>query len=61
MYEPLGLQVAGFLPKSRLSGEQFTWAATEETTAAMEEMSSQAKALLDEANNLRGLIEKFKL
>jgi CubicO group peptidase (beta-lactamase class C family) len=32
LYEPLGLNVLGFLPKSRLSTEHVTWAATDETT-----------------------------
>ena len=31
LYEPLGLNVLGFLPKSRLLMEKFTWAASEET------------------------------
>jgi methyl-accepting chemotaxis protein len=43
------------------AGTQELSAATEETTAAMEEISAQSRALLDEANNLRGLVEKFKL
>lgn len=43
------------------AGTQQLSAATEETTAAMEEISSQSRSLLDEANNLRGLVEKFKL
>jgi CubicO group peptidase (beta-lactamase class C family) len=32
LYEPLGLNVLGFHPKRRLKREQFTWAATDETT-----------------------------
>jgi CubicO group peptidase (beta-lactamase class C family) len=32
LYQPLGLDVLGFQPKSRLPWEQFTWAATEEAT-----------------------------
>jgi CubicO group peptidase (beta-lactamase class C family) len=30
LYQPLGLDVLGFQPKSRLPWQQFTWAATEE-------------------------------
>jgi CubicO group peptidase (beta-lactamase class C family) len=30
LYEPLGLSVLGFQPKSRLPAERYTWAATEE-------------------------------
>ncbi len=30
LYQPLGLHVLGFQPKSRLSWEQFTWAAAED-------------------------------
>ncbi len=43
------------------AGTQEASAATQETTASMEEIDQQAKALLEEANRLRSLVEKFKL
>jgi CubicO group peptidase (beta-lactamase class C family) len=33
LYEPLGLQVFGFLPALRCNREQFTWAATDDSAA----------------------------
>jgi methyl-accepting chemotaxis protein len=43
------------------AGTQQASAATEETTASMEEVNQQSKALLEEANQLRSLVERFRL
>jgi methyl-accepting chemotaxis protein len=43
------------------AGTEEASAATQETTASMEEISQQAQAVLDESNRLRSLVEKFKL
>ncbi|MEW5764430.1 MAG: methyl-accepting chemotaxis protein [Acidobacteriota bacterium] len=43
------------------AGTQEVSAATEETTASMEEINQQAKALLNESNRLRSLVERFRL
>jgi len=43
------------------AGTQQASASTEETTASMEEIDQQVKALLEESNNLRGLVERFRL
>jgi len=43
------------------AGTQQASAATEETTASMEEVQQQTRSLMDEANRLRSLVERFKL
>ncbi len=43
------------------AGSEELSAATEEITASMEEVSGGAKGLMDQANRLRSLVEKFRL
>jgi methyl-accepting chemotaxis protein len=43
------------------AGTQQASAATEETTASMEEVQAQTRSLLEEANRLRSLVERFRL
>lgn len=54
------VEIQGVATENAAGTEELS-AATEETTAAMEEISVQSRNLLEEANNLRGLVEKFKL
>jgi methyl-accepting chemotaxis protein len=54
------VEIQGVATENAAGTEELS-AATEETTAAMEEISTQSRNLLEEANNLRGLVEKFKL